>query len=216
MMSKRNEMMLDELVGQLTPVRPRSPRRDLAVIALFGAVEIALYVAVRGMRPDMHMAMGLMAFWWKVASLAVLAVIGVVTTIAALDPARSPRRGLQGFAIAAALAIAVGWGLDAAQAGPAALLARLDWRKGVECLGAVVVLSLPALAALAVLMRRGAPTDPGGSVTAAGLAAAAWGGAVFTLACPRDDPFYVAVWFAAAILVVLVIARLLLPRLTRW
>ncbi len=208
--------LIERLAGGLRPVRRRLPLRDAAMLAVLGLIEIGLYVWVRGMRPDMPVAMGRMAFWWKAASLVILVAVGGVTAMAAFDPTRSPRRGLRGFAIAAAVAIAAGWGIDAASAGVGPLLIRLDWREGLRCVGAVVVLSLPALLALGILMRRGAPTDPGGTAAAVGLTAAAWGGAVFVLACPHDDPLYVAVWFAVAILLVAAIARLVLPRLTRW
>ncbi len=210
------DAMLDALVAELKPVAPRRPARDWAAFALLAVAEVAAYLTMRGMRPDMPEAMSHMAFWWKALSLLVLAVIGVGTTIAALDPVRSPRRGLRLLAIVAALAVAAGWVVDAARVGPADFIARLDWREGLDCVLFVVACALPALGALALLMRRGAPTDPTGAATAAGVAAAAWGGVVFTLDCPHDDPFYIAVWFSLAIAIVMAIARLLLPRLTRW
>jgi len=217
MASEPNDLLIDRLAGELRPVRRRVPLRDAAVLGLLGIAEIVIYLVLRGgMRPDMPMAMGLMAFWWKAASLAVLALIGGVTALAAFDPTRSPRRGLRGFAVAAAVAIVAGWGIDAASAGVGPLIARLDWREGLDCVFAVVVLSVPVLLALGLLMRRGAPTDPGGTASAVGLTAAAWGGAVFVLACPHDDPLYVALWFAVAIGIVAWLARLVLPRLTRW
>lgn len=216
MTTDRDDALLDALAAGLVPVRRRSARRDWAAFALLGAVEVAAYIAVRGMRPDMDDAMSRMAFWWKALSLVVLAAIGVATTIVALDPARTPRRGLRAFGWVAAAALATGWGLDAAAGGAAVLAARLDWREGLACVGAVVVLALPALALLGLLLRRGAATDPRRAATAAGAAAAAWGGTVFTLACPHDDPLYVALWFAVAIAGMTLMARLALPRLTRW
>ncbi len=197
------DAMLDALVAQLTPVQRRRPSRDWAVLALLAVAEVVAYLALRGMRPDMPDAMTHMAFWWKALSLLALAAIGVGTTIAALDPARSPRRGLRALGTAAAAALAAGWAIDAARGGSTELLARLDWREGLDCVAFVVGCALPALGALAVLMRRGAPTDPVGAATAAGIAAAAWGGVVFTLDCPHDDPFYIAVWFALAFAIVL-------------
>ncbi len=215
-MADNTDSLIDALAAGLTPVRHRTAARDGLALAALAVAEIAAYFALRGMRSDMPMAMGKMAFWWKAVSLLVLAAIGATTAIAALDPARSPRHGLRALAAAAAVAVAVGWGVDAARGGSAHLIARLDWRDGLDCIAVVVGCALPALAALALLMRRGAATDPGGAATAAGVAAAAWGGVVFTLDCPHDDPFYIAVWFAAAIIIVMGIARLALPRLTRW
>ncbi len=210
------EALIDTLTARLTPVTPRRAGRDWLAFALLAVVEAAAYIGLIGPRHDMHAAMGQMAFWWKAVSLVILAAIGVSTTIAALSPDRSPRRGLRRLGVAAALAVVAGWILDASQSGTAALVARLDWREGLACVGVVVALALPALGVLALLMRRGAATDPRGAATAAGAAAAAWGGAVFTINCPHDDPFYIAVWFAAAIGAVMLVARAALPRLTRW
>ncbi|UAJ10272.1 NrsF family protein [Glacieibacterium megasporae] len=216
MASDLHDPLIDRLTADLQPVRRRLARRDAAILLVLIVVEVAVYVWIRGMRADMPLAMGRMAFWWKAASLCILAAIGAATALAAFDPTRSPRRGLRGFAVAAAVAIAIGWGIDAASHGSAELIARLDWREGLRCVFAVVVLSLPALLALGILMRRGAPTDPGGTASAVGLTAAAWGGAVFVVACPHDDPLYVALWFSVAIAIVAWAARLILPRLTRW
>jgi hypothetical protein len=112
--------------------------------------------------------------------------------------------------------LAAGWLLDAGAAGRAALIARLDWREGVDCLWNVGLLSLPLVTALALLMRRGAPTQPGRTALAAGLAAAGFGAFVFAFHCPHDDPLYVAVWYGGAVALVSGLARLLLPRLARW
>ncbi len=65
-------------------------------------------------------------------------------------------------------------------------------------------------------MRRGAPTQPTRTAAAAGLAAAGFGAFVFAFHCPHDDPLYVAVWYGGAVLAVTGLARLILPRLTRW
>ena len=211
-----DDRLVDGLAAGLTPVTRRTAARDWTAFAALAAVEVAVYAGLRGMRPDMPMAMGLMAFWWKGLSLLVLAVIGIATTIGALTPERSARRGLHRLGIAAAVVIALGWLVDAGRVGAADLLVRLDWRDGLACVWSVVVLAAPALAALVILMRRGAPTDLRRTATAAGAAAAAWGGAVFTLRCPHDDPLYIAIWFVVAILGVMAFARLTVPRLIRW
>lgn len=94
----------------------------------------------------------------------------------------------------------------------AATLAARQRRRGrIDRLRALV-----AIVALVVLVRRGTPADVRGSALTAGIAAAAWGCAVFTVACPSDDPLYVVGWFAAAMAFVAAIARVVVPRLTRW
>lgn len=216
MASRPPDDLVDELVAGLRPVRRRSTARDLALLALIGVAQVVLYLAVRGMRPDMHEAMALPAFWWKAVSLAVLVAVAGGAALGSLDPAMSPRRGLRWVGVVVAAVIGLGWALDAASGGATALLARLNPGEGLRCVGAVVILSLPALAALGLLMRRGAPTDPRGTATAIGLTAAAWGGFVFVLNCPHDDPLYVAVWYAVGMGAVALAARFVLPQFTRW
>jgi hypothetical protein len=80
----------------------------------------------------------------------------------------------------------------------------------------MVVLSVPAVIALSILIRRGAPTDRSGTALAASLASAAWGAFVFVFACPSDDPLYIAVWYTASCAIVTLTARAIVLRLTRW
>jgi hypothetical protein len=80
----------------------------------------------------------------------------------------------------------------------------------------IVTLSIPAMVALALLMRRGAPGDNRASALAAGAAGAAWGALVFAFKCPHDDPLYIMVWYAVGGSIVVFAARLVLPLLSRW
>ena len=57
--------------------------------------------------------------------------------------------------------------------------------------------------------------QPGGA-RARVLAAAAWGAFVFVVACPHDDPLYIAVWYVLGCSLVTVAARIVLPALARW
>lgn len=211
-----SERLLDDLVSQLTPVKRRSAWREGLVLALICAVEIGLYLLLRGTRDDLTMAMHMPSFWWKVVTLGGLAVIGVATAIRSFDPTASPRSGLRWMAIILGMALAIGWGIDAASAGAGMLRARLMWRQGIDCAIAVIILSIPAAVALGLLMRRGAPTDRKGSALAVGFAGAAWGAFVFNFRCPHDDPFYIAVWYGLGGLAVALIWRLILPLVTRW
>ena len=115
-----------------------------------------------------------------------------------------------------ALSLVTGWVIDASRDGLPALVARLNWHDGLQCVYKMVLLSMPAVIGLGLLMRRGAPTDASGTSLAVGIAAAAWGAFVFVFACPHDDPLYIAVWYAVGCGLVTLLARLVLPRLTRW
>lgn len=212
--------LIDRLVADLGAVRPRRWTREAALLAALVVAEIAIFVALRGVRPDMPTAMAAPAFWWKSASLAIIALLAAAATIVSLDPAVTTRprfaRLSRWLAVAAPLLLATGWLIDAGASGGDALLARLEWRDGVDCLLNVALLSLPLVLALGIMMRRGAATQPGRTALAAGLAAAGFAAFIFAFHCDHDDPLYVAVWYGAAVAVVTGFARLLLPRLTRW
>jgi hypothetical protein len=185
-------------------------------LLVLGIIELGLFLALGLMRPDMSMAMHMPSFWWKLASLGTIALVSGAVTVMSLDPTRSPRRGLRWIFMVIALSLAAGWVLDASRDGIGGLLARLDWRDGLQCFWKMVALSIPPVVALGLLMRRGAPTDRGAAALAAGFTAAAWGAFVFVFACPFDDPFYVAVWYSLGCGTVTLLGRIVLPRLTRW
>ncbi|MBA2933176.1 DUF1109 domain-containing protein [Sphingomonas sp. CGMCC 1.13654] len=211
-----SERLLDELASGLTPVRCRSAGRDGLIVGGLAVSELTLFLMMGLARPDMHHAMGEMSFWWKLATLGLLTVLAVTTAVRSFDPAVSPSRGLRWAAALAVIALLIGWGIDASHHASRPLLARLEWREGVNCLAWMVLLSLPMLAALAVLMRRGAPTHRRGSAMAAGLGAAAWGAFVFFFACGHDDPLYIVFWYGLGCVLVGLAGRTLLPFVARW
>ena len=210
------ETVIDRLSAGLKPVRRRSVGLDATVIGVICVAELALFLGMGAMRPDMPVAMSHPSFWWKLIGLALIAAVSGTVALLSFDPARSPHRGLRGVMAIVAGCLAVGWALDASRDGWTRLAARLDWHQGMHCVVKMVLLSIPAVLGLGVLMQRGAPTSMRGTAWAVGTAAAAWGAFVFVFACPSDDPLYIAVWYLLACLVVAGAARLLLPRLTRW
>lgn len=212
--------LIDALVADLHPVQPRRWTREVALIAGLVLAEMLIYAALRGLRPDMPQAMHSPMFWWKALSMGSVASLAMAAVLLSLDPAitRSSRLTLlwRGLALVAPLALASGWLIDAGASGAALLIARLDWRDGLDCLANVLLLSLLPLLVLALFLRRGASTRPERSALAAGLAAAGLGAFVFAFHCNHDDPLYVAVWYGGAVLGIAGLARLLLPRLLRW
>lgn len=212
--------LIDRLVADLESVRPRHWRGEAALLIGLGLVETLLFIAIRGVRPDLGEAMAGMAFWWKSMGLALVAALATAAALISLDPATTTPRRLGGLLRAVGVAVpvllALGWLIDAGTAGAAALVARLDWRDGLDCLVNIVLLSLPPVLALGVLGQRGAPAQPERTAIAAGLAAAGFGAFVFAFHCDHDDPLYIAAWYGGAVLGVAGLARLMLPRLLRW
>jgi hypothetical protein len=212
--------IIDLLVADLGAVRPRRVWREAAVIGGLIAIELVLFALLRDVRPDLSAAMVTPMFWWKSMSFGVIGLLAAAAVLISLDPATTNRNRLsglwRGLAALAPVALALGWLIDAGASGGAALLARLDWREGLDCLLSVWLLSLPLVLVFGLLLRRGASTQPSRSAAAAGLAAAGFGAFIFAFHCPHDDPLYVTVWYGGAVLAVAGVARLLLPRLTRW
>lgn len=211
-----SDQFLDDLAKDLRPVRRPSMARDAALLAVLCLVELAGFILMGFLRPDMPDAVKEPSFWWKLLSLAVIAGFGSIVALGAANPAASPRKGVERLAMIVAVCLALGWLVDAMQPGMPMLLARLDVPSGVQCVYQIVLLSIPPVVALGYFLRRGAPTDPGRTSLAAGLAAAACGALVFVFSCPTDDPLYVAVWYSAGCGIVTLAARLVLPPLTRW
>lgn len=207
-----NDALIAALSANLDPIKRRSVLREVGLVAALGAAELALIVGLGRIRPDMAEIIGSPFMWWKLAGLALLALVSGVTAIRSLSPVVSPRRGLAVLAALAGMTMAL-----AAFVEPGADLAGTIWDRlspahGIVCSLAIIVLSMPMMAIMAILMRRGAPAHPEGSALSAGVAAGTWGALVFAFCCPSNDPLYVAVWYLAGCGIVAIAARWLLPK----
>jgi hypothetical protein len=207
-----HEALMDELAAGLAPVRPRSVAREALLLLVLGAAELALLLAVGLMRPDFGRAIETPFMWWKLGSLALVVAISWTTAIRSLSPTVSPRPGLALAFTATALAIASGALVDAGVVGQASITERLEPLHGLGCALAIIILSLPMIAIMAILMHRGAPTHPEGTALAIGLAAGSWAAFAFAFCCPNNDPLYVAIWYSLGCAAVAAAAQWLLPR----
>lgn len=210
------ESLIAELVADLAPVRQRSMMREGLILGLLAAVELGLYLSLGNARPDIGTAMALPSFWWKLGSLGLLSVVSVVTALRSFHPVDSPKRGLRLLGLLVTVSLMIGWLIDGSTPASGGLVDRLMWRHGIDCVVAMTKLSIPAVVALGLLMRRGAATEPRGSALAAGTASAAWGAFVFVFNCPHDDPLYIAVWYLVGCAIIAIAGRLILPRIARW
>jgi hypothetical protein len=212
----RTESLVDRLSRDLRPVKRRSIAREVLLLFLLAVVEVAAFIGMGFMRPDMPVAMAAPSFWWKLTSMGLIAALGAGVAILSADPVRSPRRGLRWILVCIVAILASGWLIDASGSGLADLVRRLDWSHGLQCVWKMIVLSIPPAIALGVLIRHGAPTDRAGTALAAGLSSAAWGAFVFVFACPSDDPLYIAVWYTVGCSIVTILGRAILIPLSRW
>lgn len=131
----RTDSLVDRLSQNLRPVRRRSVRREALLLLLLGVVEVAAFLGMGFMRPDMPVAMEAPSFWWKLTSMGLIAVLGAGVAILSADPVRSPRRGLRWILVCIVVIFASGWLIDAAGNGLADLVRRLAWTQGSSASG---------------------------------------------------------------------------------
>ena len=211
-----SKVLIDGLVADLRPVRRRSDWRGAAVLAGVAGAELAGWLLLGFARPDLGDVMRQPSMMWKLGSLLALAVLGAIIALRSFAPERSPRAGLRWAAAAVGVALLIGGVLGVAPASWGDLAARLDWRHGLMCVRDMAALSVIPAVVLGVLARRGAPTHPGGTALAGGLAAAGWGAFVFAFACPADDPLYIAVWYLVGCGLTMLVAGPVIARAARW
>ncbi len=211
-----NERIIDQLVSDLAPVRPRKAWRDALWLGVVGLVELVLVVATSAPRADLAVAMTGPMFWWKLASCAGIAAAGAAALFALLTPEARVDAGRRWMLGAAGVAALIGVVLIGISALPAAVQMTLDWREGLACVGMVELYALPMLLATLLIARRAAPSSPRAAAFAAGLASAGWGALLFVWWCPHDDPLYIVVWYGLALSVGAGVAWTVLPRFLRW
>ena len=207
-----NDAFLDDLAANLTPVRRRSIVRETGMIAALAGLELALFLGIGAMRPDMGLLIGEPFMWWKLGSLALVVAISVLTAVGSFSPTSSPRLGLVVLTGVIGAAAIVGALVDPAAETTGTIVERLAPLHGLVCMTGIVVLSLPMLTLLSVFLRRGASAHVEKSAVAVGIAGGSWGAFVFAFCCPVNDPLYVLVWYLAGVAVVTSLSRLILPR----
>jgi hypothetical protein len=207
-----NEALILDLSSGLVPVRRRSMVREGALVLAACGAELALFLSMGVMRPDMHDMTGSPYLIWRVASLGLLAVAACVLAIRSFSPTARPRRGLMIVCALAVAAIVGGAFVVPEGLNGRTLLDRINPTSGMMCATSIFVLSLPIVALLGAFMRRAAPTRPRLSALASGIAAGACGAFVFAFCCPFNDPLYVVVWYSIGCAAVVAAARWRLPR----
>ena len=211
-----SERIIDQLVSDLAPVRPRKAWRDALLLGLVACVEVVVVVETSAPRRDIAAAMAGPMFWWKLASCVGIAAAGVAALFALLSPAARATAGRRWMLGASGVAGLIGLVLIGVGALPASVQMTLDWREGLACIAMVELYALPMLLASLWIARRAAPASPRAAAFAAGLASAAWGAMLFVWWCPHDDPLYITVWYGLALLIGAGVAWTVLPRFLRW
>ena len=210
------DALIEELAEDLAPVPSRRLWVDISIMALVGVIELALLFALGFAHLDMHRMPTQPTMGWRLASLGLISLVSGFLAIRSFDPTYSAQRFLRWLALLIAICLAYGLVMGGMPTGMASIIHRLDWTDGVHCAAKIVLLSVPQLSGLAVLGRRGAPTDMRRTPLLIGLAAATWGAFVFVFACPFNGPTYIVVWYGVGCGIVTLASRVLLPPFVRW
>lgn len=210
------DTLIDDLAGELEPVRPRRVARGSLWVAGGWLAGAGLLLWLTGMRHDladgtMMPPLPLLAFWLIVA-------LGFAAAWSAL------RMGLPGvgrdysgwrWAGLAALALpfsALVMGLGDSHAAMEA--ARPE--NGLRCMVEGVLAGLGVGAALFAWLKGGAPTSPTRAGWVIGIAAGAAGATIVALHCASNDMIHIALWHGLAVVLSGVAGRVLLAPLLRW
>lgn len=205
---------IDGLVATSEPVSVHRGWIDYGIVALIGGLEflgIAIffdfgYLASLLDAEPLRMAV-------KIGTFGGLALASAALAIASFSPeARYVREGAILIGVAAIVA-AVSL-LDPAFGG--SVNETFMPMYGVECAMGVTAMALPVTLGLALLMNRGASTQPRRTAFLVGLSGGSFGAFMFALQCPFVSIWYVGLWYGVTVGLVGFVASLLLPRFARW
>ncbi|MDE1146327.1 MAG: NrsF family protein [Azospirillaceae bacterium] len=186
------------------------PRVLALVVLLALACAIAVVLVLENVRPDIAVAATQAPFLFKLAGTGVLALAGAWLVSRAVAPGRGGAPVallLPGLAILAFRAATDRSGLS---------WLGLHRYSAPICMGIIIAASLPALAALILLLRQGAPTRPVRTAALAGALAGALGAMAYALACENDAGSFVLLWYGAAIAIVAAVGALAGRVALRW
>ncbi len=211
-------MRTSELIGALAHGAGPAPRphakRHLLLVALGGAVlAAALAVSTLGLIP---VAMfGGPALWAKFTYAVLMATAAAWLTEGLARPgARANRPWLALLAVVAAMAVAAA--MAYAQVPPEAQSAFVLGNSWAVCPGAVMLLSVPALAATLWVVRGMAAVHPMRAGFASGVLSGAIGALGYSLACPEASIAFVAVWYTLGVALTGLLGCALGPWVLRW
>jgi hypothetical protein len=170
-----------------------------------------------------HLAEGLVPLtaWPESATLWKMGFAATVAGLAAWLFHRAGRPGmpagvaLAGLALLAGLVAAVGLA-DHMTAPAAARMQRLMGHSSLLCPVAILVLSLPVLAAMLAVGRQMAPERPGLLGAAAGLVAGGVAAAAYGLICTEGALVFVATWYSAGLALAALAGWAIGRRVLRW
>lgn len=210
----KTEQLITLLARQAGPAPQFAALPRLALALVLGlAMSASLAVALIGPVPAVVRAEG--AWWVKLGYAAALAaaLLWVVARFGRPVPRASRAMGLAATVVLAMAA----WGLaESLGSGSGQRLARWLGHSALACPLTVLLLAMPALAAVLWALRGLAPTRPRAAGAAAGLLAGAVGATGYALACNELSYSFVATWYTLGIALAGALGAWAGPRWLRW
>ena len=193
--------------------RPQAPRFHRLLRLAIGfslMLSIALAIAVFGIRPNFPAILTSMAFQFKFATMLLLTVGGLALVRHAGEPGNGSAVWIK--LIPGLLMLATGLVMDSSSF---PLLGR-HGSAVPNCVCAIVLLSLPALAAGLCVLKRGVPVQPLRAGLAAGFLAGSIGGAAYAFVCTNDGTLFVTIWYGLSILLVALFGGVIGRKFLAW
>jgi hypothetical protein len=211
------DMLIASLAREVKPVPRGSVGRRIAIgIGGGAAITVAIVGLWLGFRDNWMTVIANYHFWVKWLYTVSLGVGAIVATsrLARPDPRPSPYLWLLLAAPVVLLAIiGVAEMMQVPSSDWLAMWLGSSWR---HCSRNVLILALPIFAGLLWSFRRLAPARLRVAGAAAGLAAGAFGAALYCLHCPEVSAIFVLTWYTLGIGAMTLLGALLGPKLLRW
>jgi hypothetical protein len=207
----------DELIDVLSNdnFSPRPLWSSLAVGTAAGILAAAtLFFSEVGVRPDIAEAVHSARFLFKFVVTTCLAFTAVFVVLDVARPDDDLRSSRALILAPLLLACAVGFELAVVPSGQ--WMTKLIGHNALICLTRIPILSIAPLICFMIVLRHGAPSNPGWAGAAAGLAASGIAATLYASNCNDDSPLFVAIWYPIAIIVVSVAGYLIGSRVLKW
>jgi hypothetical protein len=212
----KTEALVSMLARGPVAADPATTERRLGAGTAAGALAVLVIglIAV-GPRPDLASAALHPGFWLKLAFPLTLAIAAFAAACRLARP--GVRLGAAGWAMLALVALVL---LLAAivllRAPTAEAWPLVAGQSALECVAAIVALSLPAFVAAVAALRTLAPTRLAAAGAVAGLLAGAVAATVYALHCDEMAVPFVAAWYGLGMALPAALGAWLGPRVLRW
>ena len=214
-MNNRSDLLIQQLAGDLQPVRPL--RREYGRILVFTALAATVALAAVLFRGAADPAASLSAPYFVMTN-GLLLLLGLASSFSVVSMAL-PRVGAEheapkwAMATVALLPLAA---IGVALAGDIGAGASLVRSHDLACFGFGSLFATITAATLFYWLRRGAPVSPEKAGLFLGVAAGAMGSFAYGLFCPVLSIAHLGIWHVLPVALWAVAGRLAVPSLVRW